>query len=137
MATESGAPTSESKLGSGISASLVVSNESQDLAETRHGQQTTVLRIGNLPYLSQYCRRKLGSFKELDSDLACYDAELLCVGLLEEILEDALLFGCEIEDGLVYACLARPRTVRHDAAYSILRLLRGPPWLCNSRRWSL
>lgn len=130
------APTSKGKLWRGVSASLVVSDEAQDLAEARHGQETAVLRVGDLPYLSQYCGRELGPLEELNGDLACYDAELLCVGLLEEILEHALLFGCEIEDGLVCACLAAVHIVRHDAAYSIRRLQRGLPWLCNFRRWS-
>jgi hypothetical protein len=116
-----------------------VADETQHLAEASHGQQTAVLRVGNLPYLAQYCRRKLGALEELDGDLACYYAELFCVGLLEEILEDALLLRCEVEDGLVYACLARAmeaRTVDGAKTYSIRCLLRGPPWLCNFGWWS-
>jgi hypothetical protein len=81
-----------------------VADEAQDLAEAGHGQQTAVLRIGNLPYLAQDSRRELGALEELDGNLARDDAELLCVGLLEEELEDALLLGRQVEDGLVCAC---------------------------------
>ena len=96
-----------------------MSNETQDLAEAGHGQQTAVLRVCNLPYLAQHRRRKLGALEELDGDLACDDAKLLCVGLLEEELEDALLIGREVEDGLVCACLAAPST-HHDDICNIL-----------------
>jgi hypothetical protein len=75
-----------------------VSDEAQDLAEAGHGQETAVLRICNLPYLTQ------------DRDLACDYAELLGIGLLEEILEHALLVGREVEDGLACAWLARVST---------------------------
>lgn len=131
--------TPKGKLRGGVSARLVVADETQHLAEAGHGQQAAVLRVCNLPYFAQYCRRELGALEEFDGNLACYYAELLCVGLLEEILEDALLFWCEVEDGLVCACLARAleETTRGGATtYSIRRLLRGPPWLCNSRWWS-
>jgi hypothetical protein len=84
-----------------------VSDEAQDLAEAGHGQETTVLGVSNLPYFTQDSWCQLGALEELDGDLACYDAQLLCVGLLEEILEDALFLGREIEDGLVCALLAR------------------------------
>jgi hypothetical protein len=79
-----------------------VPNEPQDLAEARHGQQTPVLRVGNLPYLAQYRRRKLGALEELDGNLACDDAQLLRVGGAEEVLENALLIGGEVEDGLAW-----------------------------------
>jgi hypothetical protein len=46
--------TSKGKLGSRVSARLVVSNEAQDLAEASHGQETAVLRVCNLPYFTQY-----------------------------------------------------------------------------------
>ena len=98
--------TSESQLRRRVSASLVVSDESQNLAEASHGQQAAVLCVCDLPYLAQHGRGQLGALEELDGDLACYDAELLCVGLLEEVLEDALLLGRQVEDGLVYAWLA-------------------------------
>ena len=98
--------TPECQLRRGVSASLVVSDESQDLAEAGHGQQTAVLRVCNLPYLAQHGRGQLGALEELDGDLARYDAELLCVGLVEEVLEHALLLGRQVEDGLVYARLA-------------------------------
>jgi hypothetical protein len=87
-----------------------VSDETQDLAEAGHGQQTAVLRVCNLPYLTKHRRRKLGALEELDGNLAGYDAKLLCVGLLEEELEDALLIRREVEDGLVCTCLAAPST---------------------------
>jgi hypothetical protein len=102
--------TPKSKLRRGISAGLVVSDETQDLAEAGHGQQTAVLRVCYLPYLSQYSRRKLGALEELDGNLAGDDAQLLCVGLLEQELEDALLLRGEVEDGLVCTCLAAPST---------------------------
>jgi hypothetical protein len=95
--------TPKSQLGGRVSARLVVADETQDLAEAGHGEQAAVLRVCNLPYLAQYRRRKLGALKELDGDLARDDTELLRVGLLEEELEDALLLGREVEDGLVCA----------------------------------
>lgn len=101
-----GEHTSERQLRRGVPASLVVSNKSQDLAEAGHGQQTAVLCICDLPYLAQDGRGQLCALEKLDGDLACYDAELLCVSLLEEVLEHALLFGCQVEDGLVYTRLA-------------------------------
>jgi hypothetical protein len=79
-----------------------VPNEPQDLAEARHGQQAPVLRVRDLPYLAQYGRRKLGALEKLDSDLARDDAQLLRVGGAEEVLEDALLVGREVEDGLAW-----------------------------------
>lgn len=100
------AHTSKGKLWRGLSASLIMPNKTEDLAEAGHGQETAVLRVCNLPYFTQNSWCELGAFEELDGNLACYYAELLCVGLLEEILEDALLFWCEVENGLVCACLA-------------------------------
>ena len=84
-----------------------MADEAQDLAKAGHGQETAVLRVCNLPYLAQNGGRELGALEELDGDLARYDAQLLCVGLLEEVLEDALLLGRQVEDGLVCAALAR------------------------------
>jgi hypothetical protein len=104
--TSPGLRTPEGKLRRGVSAGLVVSDQTQDLAEASHGQQTAVLRVCYLPYFAQYGRLELGALEELDGNLARDDAELLRVCLLEEILEDALLVGCEVEDGLVCACLA-------------------------------
>jgi hypothetical protein len=83
-----------------------VPDQTQHLAEARHGQETAVLRVGNLPYLAQDGWGKLGALEELDGNFACDDAQLLCVGLVEEILEDALFLGREVEDGLVCAWLA-------------------------------
>ena len=107
-----GGLTSEGQFGRGISACLVVSDEAQDLAETRHGQETAVLRVCNLPYFAQDGWCQLGALEELDGNLAGYDAQLFRVCLLEEILEDALFLGRQVEDGLVCAALARdcPRT---------------------------
>jgi hypothetical protein len=84
-----------------------VSDEAQDLAEAGHGQETAVLGVCNLPYFTQHGWCQLSALEELDGDLACYDAQLLRVGLLEEKLEDALLLGRQVEDGLVCALLAR------------------------------
>ena len=83
-----------------------MSDETQDLAEASHGQETAVLCVCNLPYLTQDGWCQLGALEELDGNLACYDAQLLRVGLLEEILEDALLLGRQVENGLVCAALA-------------------------------
>jgi hypothetical protein len=107
--------TSVCKLYGRITAGLVVADQAQDLAETRHGQQATVLGVCNLPYLAQDCGCKLGALEELDGDFACDDAELLCIGLLEEMLEDALLLGREVEDGLVCAGVSVSSMVRHVA----------------------
>jgi hypothetical protein len=132
--------TSKGKLGGGVSAGLVVSDQTQDLAEARHGQQTTVLRVCNLPYLAQDCWCKLGALKELDGNLARYDAQLLCVGLLEEILEGALLLWGEVKDGLVCAWLAWAPVINTNtpvseaSTYSIQHFVRGPPWLCSVKR---
>jgi hypothetical protein len=104
--TEYGEHTSKGQLGGGISASLVVSDEAQDLAEASHGQETTVLGVCNLPYLAQDGWGQLGALEEFDGNLACYDAQLLRVGLLEEKLEDALLLGRQVENGRVCAALA-------------------------------
>ena len=98
--------TPEGQLWRGVAASLVVPDQAQDLAEARHGQQAAVLRVCDLPYLAQDGRGQLGALEELDGNLACYDAQLLRVGLLEEILEDALLLGRQVENGLVCAALA-------------------------------
>jgi hypothetical protein len=106
MSTISTVRTSKGKLGRRVSASLVVSDETQDLAEAGHGQQPAVLRVCDLPYLTQYRWRKLGPLEELDGNLACDDAELLGVGLLKEVLKDALLVRREVEDGRVCAWLA-------------------------------
>jgi hypothetical protein len=122
MSTVSGVRTSKGELGRRVSASLVVSDETQDLAEAGHGQQTAVLRVCYLPYFAQYRWRKLGPLEELDGDLACDDTELLGVGLLEEVLEDALLVGREVEDGLVCAWLASIPTAV-DACSHILNSL--------------
>jgi hypothetical protein len=102
--------TPKGKLRRGVSAGLVVSDVTQDLAEAGHGQQTAVLRVCYLPYFTQHSRRKLSPLEELDGNLACDDAQLLCVGLLEQVLEDALLLRGEVEDGLVCTCLASPST---------------------------
>lgn len=83
-----------------------MSDETQDLAEAGHGQETAVLRVCNLPYFAQDSWRQLGTLEELDGNFSCDDAELLCVGLLEEILEDALFLRGEVEDGLVWTGLA-------------------------------
>lgn len=98
--------TPEGQLWRGVAASLVVPDQAQDLAEARHGQQAAVLRVCDLPYLAQDGRGQLGALEELDGDLACDDAELLCVGLLEEVLEHALLVRRQVEHGLVCAALA-------------------------------
>jgi hypothetical protein len=114
-----------------------VSDETQDLAEAGHGQETAVLRVCNLPYLTQYGWCKLGALEELDGNLACYYAELLCVGLLEEILEDALFVWCEVEDGLVCGRLLSSYTNNslstEGTTYSIRRSPRDPPWLWDFR----
>jgi hypothetical protein len=78
-----------------------VADQTQHLAEARRGQEAAVLRVCYLPYLAQHGRRKLRPLEELDGDLACDDAELLRVGLLEEVLKCALLVGGEVEDGVV------------------------------------
>lgn len=128
----SSALTAKGKLRRGVSAGLVVSDEAQDLAKAGHGQQTAVLCVCNLPYLAQDGWLQLGALEELDGDLACDDAELLGVGLLEQVLEDALLLWGEVEDGLVCACLAYMFTTRHPTAtHSIRRSPRDPPWLWN------
>lgn len=101
--------TPKCQLGRGVAASLVVSNEAQDLAEAGHGEQAAVLRVCNLPYLAQDGRGQLGALEELDGDLARYDAELLCVGLVEEVLEYALLVGRQVEDGLVCGAVSWSR----------------------------
>lgn len=111
-----------------------MSDETQDLAEAGHGQETAVLCVCNLPYLTQDGWCQLGALEELDGNLACYDAQLLRVGLLEEILEDALLLGRQVENGLVCAALARVRggcLSTQVTTYSIRRFARGPPWLCG------
>lgn len=51
-------------------------------------------------YLSQDCRGKLRPLEELDGDLAGYYAHLLGIGLAEELAEDALLLGREVERGV-------------------------------------
>lgn len=89
--------TLEGKLWRGITASLVVADEAQDLAEARRRQQAAVLCVCDLPYLAQHGGLQLGALEELDGDLARDDAELLCVGLLEQILEGALLVGGQVE----------------------------------------
>ena len=83
-----------------------MSNEPQDLAETRHGEQAAVLRVCNLPYFAQDGGGQLGALEEFDCDFACDDAELFRVGLLEEVLEDALLLGGQVEDGLVWGAVS-------------------------------
>jgi hypothetical protein len=134
MSTAAAVRTPKGKLRRGVSACLVVADETQDLAEAGHGQQAAVLRVCDLPYLSQHRRRKLGALEELDGYLACDDAELLGVGLLEEELEDALLVRGEVEDGLVCARLASmPTAGREGDTYSIRCCPKGPPWLWNGR----
>lgn len=110
-----------------------MSDEAQDLAEAGHGQETAVLRVCNLPYLAQDSGCQLGALEELDGNLACYDAQLLRVGLLEEELEDALLLGRQVEDGLVCAALAGTWAGVCISTHSIRRSVRGPPWLCGLR----
>jgi hypothetical protein len=78
-----------------------VSDQTQHLAEAGRGQETAVFCICNLPYLAQHGRGQLRPLEKLDSDLACDDAELLRVGLLEEVLESALLVRSKVEDGMV------------------------------------
>ena len=72
-------------------------NQAQHLAEARRRQQAAVLCVCNLPYLAQHGGLELGAFEELDGNLAGDDAELLRVGLLEEVLECALLVGREVQ----------------------------------------
>jgi len=110
LTTASQGRTAEGQLRGRIAAGLVVADETQDLAEAGHGQQAAVLRVGNLPYLAQHRRRQLRPLEELDGDFARDDAELLGVGLLKQVLEDALLLGREVEDGLVCARLAAADT---------------------------
>lgn len=112
-------PTSEGELGRRVSASLVVADEAQDLAEAGHGQQTAVLRVCNLPYLAQDGRRQLGALEELDGNLARDDAQLLRVGLLEQVLEHALLFWGEVEDGLACASVSLQRTHKHTSTHAV------------------
>jgi hypothetical protein len=132
--------TPEGQLWRGVAASLVVPDQAQDLAEARHGQQAAVLRVCDLPYLAQDGRGQLGALEELDGDLARDDAELLCVGLLEEVLEHALLVRRQVEHGLVCAALAvvsfrlAPLLRGCIAAlggwtHSAQRCPRDPPWL--------
>lgn len=83
-----------------------MADQTQDLAEAAHGQQPAVLRVGNLPYFAQHRGCQFCALEELDGNLACDDAELLRVGLLEEKLEDPLLLWGEVEDGLVCDGLA-------------------------------
>lgn len=97
------AHTFEGKLWSWVSASLIMTYETQDLAETGHGQKTAVLCVCNLPYLTQYSWRKLSPLEKLDGNLARYYTKLLCVCLLKEILEHTLLLAAEVEDRLVCA----------------------------------
>ena len=104
--SEGGQCTFERELGGGIPAILIVADQTQDLAEAGRGQEAAVLRVCNLPYLAQHGRRKLGPLEELDGDLARDDAELLRVGLLEQVLEGALLVGREVQDGMVWVGLA-------------------------------
>jgi hypothetical protein len=78
-----------------------MANQTQDLAEARRGQETAVLCICNLPYLTQHGRGQLGALEEFDSDLSGNDTKLLRVGLLEQVLEGALFVGREVEDGVV------------------------------------
>lgn len=89
--------TLKGKLWRGIAACLVVADQAQDLAEAGRRQQAAVLGVGNLPYLAQHGGLQLGALEELDGDLAGDDAELLGVGLLEQVLEGALLFGGQVE----------------------------------------
>lgn len=96
--------TLEGQLGRGVAASLVMADQAQDLAEARRRQQAAVLRVRDLPYFAQHGGLELGALEELDGNLACDDAELLGVGLLEEVLEGALLLGREVQ-----AALWRPR----------------------------
>lgn len=48
----------------------------------------------------------MGALEEGDGILARNDAELILVGLLEEVREGAFLFGAEVERGLRLFCVA-------------------------------
>jgi hypothetical protein len=96
--------TLEGKLWRRVAACLVVADQAQDLAEAGRRQQAAVLRVCDLPYLAQHGGLQLGALEELDGHLAGDDAELLGVGLLEEVLEGALLVGREVETAL---CMRR------------------------------
>lgn len=97
---DAGSRTLESKLWRGVAASLVVADQAQNLAEACRRQQAAVLCVCDLPYFAQHGRLQLRPLEELDGDFACDDAELLRVGLLEQVLEGALLVGREVQAAL-------------------------------------
>ena len=130
--------TLESKLGRGVAASLVVADQTQDLAEACRRQQASVLCVCDLPYLAQHGWLQLRPLEELDGDFACDDAELLRVGLLEEILEGALLVGGEVQAAFCAGRWLAPgssqqqqhgtgRAGGKQEAYRGRRSPRGPP----------
>ena len=83
-----------------------MSNQPQDHAKARFGQESSVLGIGDLPYFTQGLRWDVGAFEEGDGTLAGQHAEIIGVGLGEEVGEGAFFFMGEIQEGLVYISIS-------------------------------
>jgi hypothetical protein len=70
----------EGELGGWLSTGLVVSNETENDAEARPGEQATVLRVRDLPYLAEDLRVEGGAFEEGHGAFASDYAQLIGVG---------------------------------------------------------
>lgn len=67
----------EGELGGWVSAGLIVTNEAQNDAEAGPGEQTTVLSVGNLPYLAEDLWVEGGALEERYGALASDNAQLV------------------------------------------------------------
>lgn len=73
-----------------------MSNQSQDHAKAGFGQESSVFGIGDLPYFTQGLRWDVGAFEEGNGALAGQHAEIIGVGLGEEVGESAFFFRGEV-----------------------------------------
>ena len=70
----------EGEFGGWLSASLVVSDETQDDAESGPCEKATVLSVCDLPYLAEHLRVEGGAFEEGHGALASDNAQLVGIG---------------------------------------------------------
>lgn len=93
--------TSKCKFRARISPSLIVTYKSQNLAKARFREKSTVFRVRDLPYLSEYGRRQPRFLEELDGIFAGNDSDLSAVCLFEELPKDTFLVGSQVQDRVI------------------------------------
>jgi hypothetical protein len=100
-----------------------VSNETQNDAEARPGEQATVLSVRDLPYLAEDLRVEGGAFEEGHGAFASDYAQLVGIGEVEQVGEDAFLFRREVEDCRVCRYVSLPQVMTTKGADVLESLL--------------